>query len=80
MVLKRELLRSFFGWYLRHLNMIAIDRRRGAAALQDMLRQARARLAEGRQIVIFPEHSHGARCRGRYQPESPLSIKRWRFP
>lgn len=69
MVLKRELLHvPFFGWYLRHLNMIAIDRRRGAAALQDMLRQARARLAEGRQIVIFPEGTRTAPgVVGRYQ-------------
>lgn len=69
MVLKRELLLiPFFGWYLRHLGMIAIDRRRGARALQDMVRQARQRLTEGRQIVIFPE---GTRSRpgtsGRYQ-------------
>lgn len=70
MVLKRELLHvPFFGWYLRHLDMIAVDRRRGAAALQDMLRQARARLAEGRQIVIFPEGTRSTPgVPGRYQP------------
>lgn len=70
MVLKRELLRiPLFGWYLRHLDMLAVDRRGGAAALHDLLRQARARVEEGRQIVIFPE---GTRTppgtRRRYQP------------
>ena len=70
MVLKRELLQvPFFGWYLRHLDMIAIDRRRGARALQDMLDQAHARFAEGRQIVIFPEGTRSAPgTRGRYHP------------
>ena len=70
MVLKRELLHiPFFGWYLRHLDMIAIDRRRGATALQDMLRQARQRVADGRQIVIFPEGTRSPPgVAGRYQP------------
>lgn len=70
MVLKRELLWiPLFGWYLRRLDMLAVDRRGGAAALHDLLRQAQARVAEGRQIVIFPE---GTRTppgtRRRYQP------------
>lgn len=70
MVLKRELLYiPLFGWYLRRLEMIAVNRKGGASALQDLLRQARQRVAEGRQLVIFPE---GTRTppgmRRRYQP------------
>ena len=35
--------------------MIAVDRDGHAKALKDMVRQARDRIAEGRQIIIFPE-------------------------
>lgn len=55
-VLKRELLRiPLWGWYLWRMKMIAIDRSAGGAGLKDMLKQAKARMAEGRSIVIFPE-------------------------
>ena len=55
-VLRRSLLSiPFFGWGLRQMSPIAIDRQRGTAALRLMLRQGRARLREGFCIVIFPE-------------------------
>jgi 1-acyl-sn-glycerol-3-phosphate acyltransferase len=55
-VLKKELMPlPFFGWFAWKTRMIAVDREAGARALKDMAAQARARLAEGRQIVIFPE-------------------------
>lgn len=55
-VLKQELTRiPVFGWLLRRAGMIAVDRDGGAAALRGMVAAARARLAEGRPIVIFPE-------------------------
>lgn len=55
-VLKKELMPlPFFGWFAWKTRMIAVDRSGHAAALKSMARQARARLAEGRQIVIFPE-------------------------
>lgn len=55
-VLKRELLRiPLWGWYLWRMKMIAIDRSAGGAGLKDMLKQAKARIADGRPIVIFPE-------------------------
>jgi len=55
-VLKKELMPlPFFGWFAWKTKMIAVDRQGHAKALKDMARQARARLAEGRQIVIFPE-------------------------
>jgi len=55
-VLKQELLWiPFFGWALRFFKPIAIDRRGGAASVQQVLEQGRRRLAEGLCVVIFPE-------------------------
>jgi 1-acyl-sn-glycerol-3-phosphate acyltransferase len=55
-VLKRELLRQpVFGQYMRATRMIPIDREAHAAALRQMTADSKARLAEGRQIIIFPE-------------------------
>lgn len=55
-VLKRELMWvPVLGWVLWLLNPIAIDRRGGGVAVQQVLEQGRARLAEGLWIMIFPE-------------------------
>jgi 1-acyl-sn-glycerol-3-phosphate acyltransferase len=55
-VLKRELFRiPLVGWYMRAAGMIGIDRGAGAKALRAMLEACGEALAEGRQIVIFPE-------------------------
>ncbi len=55
-VLKQELLRiPFYGWYLKRMGMIAIDRDGGAAALRRMMAEARQRLDSGKHIIIFPE-------------------------
>ena len=55
-VLKKELMPlPFFGWFAWKTRMIAVDRSGHAKALKDMVRQAKDRLAEGRQIIIFPE-------------------------
>ena len=55
-VLKRELLRlPFYGWYATKADMLPIDREGGSAALRSLVHGARERLAEGRQLVIFPE-------------------------
>lgn len=55
-VLKRELFWiPFYGWYARRAGMIAIDRKAGASALRRMVREARAALAKGRPLVIFPQ-------------------------
>lgn len=60
-VLKRELLSiPFFGWALRLLNPIAINRGEPAQALKAVLRQGEERLTAGRRIIIFPE---GTRAR-----------------
>lgn len=55
-VLKRELTRiPLFGPMLRLTGMIAVDRAAGAAAIRGLLRAADLAVADGRQIVIFPE-------------------------
>ena len=56
LVLKRELLWiPFFGWGLALMSPIAIDRANGRAALRDIARRGRERLAQGFWVVIFPE-------------------------
>jgi 1-acyl-sn-glycerol-3-phosphate acyltransferase len=55
-VLKRELMWvPVLGWVLWLLKPIAIDRRGGSAAVQQVLEQGKARLAEGLWVMIFPE-------------------------
>lgn len=55
-IMKRELLAvPFYGWYARKCEMIVIDRHGHASALRNMIKSARARLAAGRPVVIFPE-------------------------
>jgi len=55
-LLKRELLWvPFFGWGLAMLEPIAIDRRAGRKAVEQLVRQGAERLADGRWVVIFPE-------------------------
>ncbi|SLN26441.1 lysophospholipid acyltransferase family protein [Oceanibacterium hippocampi] len=59
-VMKRELLSiPIYGWYCRKTEMIAVDRKAGASALKDMVRQAEAAAAKGRPIVVFPEGTRG---------------------
>ena len=55
-VLKRELKNiPFYGWYASKMQMIFIDRSGHAAALRQMIAEARVKLAEGRALLIFPE-------------------------
>ncbi len=55
-VLKKELLNiPLFGQGLKRLNPIAIDRSEGREALKMMMFSAKARLADGISIIIFPE-------------------------
>ena len=55
-VLKRELSRiPLFGLYVSQGEQIAIDRARGRAALAQVSEKARTVLADGRQLLIFPE-------------------------
>ena len=55
-VMKRELADlPGWGWVARRYGVIPVDRDGGATALRRMLKAARASIADGRPIVIFPE-------------------------
>ncbi len=79
-VLKRELMwLPLFGWLATKAGMIPIDRGARVKALADMTAAARRAIADGRQIVIFPEGTrrapHRAICRA-----SPISMPRPDWP
>jgi len=68
-VLKRGLLLiPFYGWYLWKAGMIPIAREGGASTLRAMVAAAKAELARGRSIVIFPEGT-------RKKPDAPTDYK-----
>jgi 1-acyl-sn-glycerol-3-phosphate acyltransferase len=55
-VLKRELvLIPIVGWAMARAGNIAVERGDGATALRGLVRQAKAAIAEGRSVLIFPE-------------------------
>ncbi len=57
-VLKKELLKiPFFGWGLRLLEPIAIDRGKGTSAIRQLISQGKNALSLKRWIVIYPEGS-----------------------
>lgn len=69
-VMKKELMWiPWFGWYARKVKMIVVDRGGHAAALKKLVREARERFAEARQVVIFPEGTRSAPgVAGDYKP------------
>ena len=55
-ILKRELLKiPLFGWGLAMTMPIAIDRSNPRAALRGILSQGKQRLAEGNNVLLYPE-------------------------
>lgn len=55
-VMKQELMWiPWFGWYASKVRTIVIKREAQAAALKKLVREAKERFAENRQVVIFPE-------------------------
>jgi 1-acyl-sn-glycerol-3-phosphate acyltransferase len=69
LLMKRELFWiPFHGWFSKKFEMIPVDRDKGPAALRRMLREARQRIAAGREIIIFPEGT-------RRPPGAPPSYK-----
>jgi 1-acyl-sn-glycerol-3-phosphate acyltransferase len=61
MVMKAELgLIPLYGWFSHKFQHIFVKRDRGPSALKAMLRDARQRAEQGREIVIFPEGTRRA--------------------
>jgi len=55
-VMKKELAWiPWFGWYAMRVGNIVVDREAHSAALRKVVREAKERFAENRQVVIFPE-------------------------
>ena len=60
-VVKRELLKlPFFGWGLKSLEPIAIDRKSGRRAIVQIVKQGIDRLSRGIWLVIYPEGTRSA--------------------
>ena len=60
-IVKKELMDiPFFGWAARSLDCIEVDRKKGAEAIPEMMRQAHAAIDRGCRIVIFPEGTRKA--------------------
>ena len=45
----------FYGWFCLKFEHILIKREKGGAALKRLIRDARSRAAQGREIIVFPE-------------------------
>jgi len=69
-VMKKELMWiPFLGWFALKTQMIVVDREGGSTALKRMVKEALARFADNRQLVIFPEGTRGAPgVEGDYKP------------
>jgi 1-acyl-sn-glycerol-3-phosphate acyltransferase len=69
-IVKRELQwLPIFGWLMMKGRMVPVDRGAGSKALHAMTERARAELAKGRQLIIFPEGTRrpaGAEPRYKY--------------
>ncbi len=81
-VLKRGLLWvPFFGWALALLRPVAIDRKAGRRAVEQLVEQGTRRLRAGLWLVIFPEGTRVAPGRtGRYRIGGAVLAQRSGYP
>lgn len=81
-ILKRELFYiPLFGWGLAATSPIVINRERARAALASVSKQGKARLSEGRWIVIYPEGTRMARGeKGEYKSGGALLASQAKVP
>ena len=55
-ILRKELTRiPIYGWWAKPSGNIVVDRQGGAKALRAMQTSAREKIAEGEQVIVFPE-------------------------
>ena len=60
-ILKRELMWiPLFGWYVGKMRMIPINRGSRIKVMRDVVRIARERMADNRQLIIYPEGTRRA--------------------
>ncbi len=53
---KKELEKiPFYGWYLKVMSGIKVNRKGGASALKDLIKQAKNYLGKGQTVVLFPQ-------------------------
>lgn len=53
---KKELLKiPFYGWYLRVMSGITVDREGGMTALKDLIKQTKKYLANNQSVILFPQ-------------------------
>ena len=69
-VLKMELTGiPLFGWYAAKARMIVVDREGHSSAIRKLVRDARDRMRDERQLIIFPEGTRGEPgVAGEYKP------------
>lgn len=81
-ILKKELMAiPFFGWYLKKIGYVGIDRSAGASAVKKMLTGCSRELKKGKQIIIFPEGTRTAHKANKpYQPGIYLLYKHCGVP
>jgi 1-acyl-sn-glycerol-3-phosphate acyltransferase len=61
LIMKAELMRiPLYGWFSAKFGMIPVKREAGPSALRAMLKAAKDRIAQGRQVLIFPEGTRRA--------------------
>jgi len=55
-ILKKELCKiPFYGWYVKNISTIPIDRKGGATALKNMIKECKKYLNNKQNIIIFPQ-------------------------
>lgn len=53
---KKELLKiPFYGWFIRIMSGITVDRSGGATALKALIKQSKYYLSQGQSIILFPQ-------------------------
>lgn len=55
-IYKKELLKvPFYGWFVKRMTGVNVNRQGGASALKDLIKQTKNILQKGHNIVIFPQ-------------------------